>query len=322
MRHRWILAPLSVLYGLCLRIRHWLYDKAILPSHTTSVPTICVGNLAVGGTGKTPHTEYLIRMLSKQYTVAVLSRGYKRKTHGFVLADETSTAATIGDEPMQIHRKFPNVPVAVCANRLHGIKQLQKIVPHLQVVILDDALQHRALQCTHTILLTAADNLYVEDHLLPWGYLRDLPYRSLSAQTVIVTKCPQNMKPIDKRVIHNKLHLAPFQNLYFSHIEYEPIAEDIKHPLLVCGIANPQPLIDHIRKQCKRAQVMTFADHHHFTDKDIPRIMQAAEHCDCVLTTEKDYERLLLTRLPEALGSKLQSIPIRVELDHPLTFKL
>jgi len=133
-----------------------------LPSHTMSVPTICVGNLAVGGTGKTPHTEYLIRMLSKQYTVAVLSRGYKRKTHGFVLADETSTAATIGDEPMQIHRKFPNVPVAVCANRLHGIKQLQKLVPHLQVVILDDALQHRALQCTHTILLTAADNLYVE----------------------------------------------------------------------------------------------------------------------------------------------------------------
>ena len=223
---------------------------------------------------------------------------------------------------MQIHRKFPNVPVAVCANRLHGIKQLQKLVPHLQVVILDDALQHRALQCTHTVLLTAADNLYVEDHLLPWGYLRDLPYRSLCAQTVIVTKCPQNMKPIDKRVIHNKLHLAPFQNLYFSHIEYEPIAEDIKHPLLVCGIANPQPLIDHIRKQCKRAQVMTFADHHQFTNRDIARIMQAAEHCDCVLTTEKDYERLLLTRLPEALGSKLQSIPIRVELDHPLTFKL
>ena len=321
MSYRWILAPLCVLYWIHLRIRHWLYDKSLLPSLTVSVPTICVGNLAVGGTGKTPHTEYLIRMLSQQYTVAVLSRGYKRKTHGFVLADQNSTAATIGDEPMQIHRKFPDIPVAVCANRVHGVRQLQRLVPNLQLVILDDAMQHRAIRCSHTILLTPADNLYVEDHLLPWGNLRDLPYRSIAAQTVIVTKCPDNMKPIDKRVIHNKLHLATFQQLYFSHIVYEPLPEHITKPLLVCGIANPEPLIAHVRKSCKSVEVMTFSDHHRFSKSDQQRIITAAQKHDYVLTTEKDYERLLLTSLPDVLGDKLLPLPIRIELDHPLTFK-
>ncbi len=322
MSYRWILAPLSALYWIHLRIRHWLYDKAILPSIGVSVPTICVGNLAIGGTGKTPHTEYLIRFLSEQYTVAVLSRGYKRKTHGFVLADANSTAATIGDEPMQIHRKFPDLPVAVCANRVHGVKMLQRLVSNLQVVILDDAMQHRSIRCSHTILLTPANSLYVEDHLLPWGNLRDLPYRSLAAQTVIVTKCPEGMKPIDKRVIDNKLRLAPFQQLYFSHIVYEPLPEDIKRPLIVCGIAHPEPLIEHVQKQCRKVEVLSFADHHRFTKADVKRILSASEKHDYVLTTEKDYERLMLTSLPKVLGDKLRPVPIRVELDRPLTIKL
>ena len=314
MSYRWILAPLSVLYWIPLRIRHWLYDKALLPSMSVPIPTICVGNLAVGGTGKTPHTEYLIRLLSKQYTVAVLSRGYKRKTHGFVLADQNSTASTIGDESMQIHRKFPDIAVAVCESRVHGVNQLRKLKPEVQVIILDDAMQHRALQCGHTILLTAHDNLYIDDHLLPWGWLRDWKQRSLAAQTVIITKCPDTMRPIDKRVIDNRLHLPAYQQLYFSHIVYEPLPEGITHPLLICGIANPDSLIAHIRKSCKKVEIMTFPDHHRFSKADQQRMLSVSQKCDCVLTTEKDYERLLLTDIPNILADKLRVVPISVQL--------
>lgn len=302
---------------LFLHIRHWLYDKNILPSHDVSVPTICVGNLAVGGTGKTPHTEYLIRLLSPQYKVAVLSRGYKRKTHGFLMADHTSTAATIGDEPMQIHRKFPDVTVAVCENRVRGVHQLQRMVPDLQVVILDDAMQHRSLRCGLTILLSAYDNLYIKDKVLPWGRLRDLKQRSLAAQAVIVTKCPPNMKPIDKRIIDNNLRLPAYQQLYFSHVVYEPIQIEGEHPLVISGIAEPEAFLNHVQHQYPKAKLMAYGDHHRFTKADEQSIIEAAAKHDCILTTEKDYERLLLTHLPDDLKEKIYAVPIRVEIDRP-----
>ena len=176
-----ILAPLSWLYGIVISIRNGLYKADILHSHTVSIPTIAVGNLAVGGTGKTPFVEYLIRMLSPHYNVAVLSLGYKRRTRGFVMADENATALTIGDEPMQIHQKFPSIPVAVCKDRIHGIHCLQQQVPNLQVVILDDAFQYRRLRCGFYILLTAYDRLYIDDHFLPLGRLRDNKHESLRA---------------------------------------------------------------------------------------------------------------------------------------------
>jgi len=312
-----IFAPLSALYGLALYIRHTLYDDHLLPSHTVSVPTICVGNLAVGGTGKTPHVEYLVAMLAPRYKVAVLSRGYGRKTHGFLLADDKADAMTIGDEPMQIHRHFPEVTVAVCENRVRGIRQLQRMVPGLQVVILDDAFQHRSLQCGLNILLTTADNLYVNDHLLPWGSLRDLKQRSLAAHAVIVTKCPENIKPIDKRVIDSTLHLPAFQQLYFSRMKYStplPVGE-YQSPLVLSAVANPHYFFNHVKATYPDATCLAFPDHHRFNLRDQARIIELSKSHDAIFTTAKDYERLLLTHNPLILEHNLVVIGVGVDLD-------
>ncbi len=219
---------------------------------------------------------------------------------------------------MQIHRKFPDVALAVCESRVRGVKQLQRMVPDLQVVILDDAMQHRSLRCGLTIMLTAQNNLYIDDHLLPVGRLRDLPKRNLAAQAVIITKCPENFKPIDKRVIDNRLHLAAFQQLYFSKTVYGEesfLSKDTK-PLVVSGTANPKELFAHVKQRCPKAQLLAFRDHHRFDRKDLVQIETAAAKCDYVLTTEKDYERMLLTDLPQRLGEKLHVLPIQAEVDN------
>ncbi len=304
-------APLSRLYGLGVFLRNLLYDEHIFVSHTVTVPTICVGNLAVGGTGKTPHVEYLLSSLAKDYKVAVLSRGYKRKTRGFRLADAQSTARTIGDEAMQIHTKFPDIPVAVCENRVHGVRQLQKRIEGLQAVILDDAYQHRALHCGFYILLTPYDRLYIDDHLLPWGRLRDTVNQSQRANAVIVTKCPLDLRPIDRRVIVNRLGLSSFQQVYFTQIDYQA-PERTGRPLVVTGIAQTDYMMDYVRSLYPKAELMAFSDHHAFSTTDIQRIAERAEAFDFVLTTEKDYQRLLLTDLPARLGDRLQVLPIRV----------
>ena len=285
-------------------IRNLLYDEYILYSTKVSIPTICVGNLAVGGTGKTPMTEYLISLLSQQYKVAVLSRGYGRQTKGFRLADAHDTAQTIGDEPMQIHSHFPNIPVAVCADRVKGLRRLQHLFPDIQCVILDDAYQHRPLRCGMYVLLTPYDCLYVHDHMLPWGKLRDVPNQSIRANVVVVTKCPKKMQPIDRRVVANALHLPSYQQLVFSRIAYQPL--DLPGtPLLVTGIANPQPFLAHLSEQYPNTELLAFSDHHVFTARDIETILVKANGYDCVVTTEKDYMRLLQTPLVEQLGGKL-----------------
>lgn len=276
------------------------------------VPTIAIGNLAVGGTGKTPMTEYLVRLLSPNYKVAVLSRGYGRKTHGFRLATVEDTAQTIGDEPMLIHTHFPNIPVAVCADRVQGIKRLQTIIPDLQCVILDDAYQHRQLRAGFYILLTSYDNLYVNDHILPRGTLRDLPAESVRANAVVVTKCPANMQPIDRRIVSNTLRLASYQQLYYSTIAYSQLTID-KTPLLVAGIANPQPLLQHLRAQFPETELLAFADHHEFDKKDIQTILTKAKEYECVVTTEKDFMRMQQTPLLEALAEKLYVMPIQTD---------
>jgi len=304
-------APLSRLYGLGVFVRNMLYDEHVFVSHSVTVPTICVGNLAVGGTGKTPHVEYLLRSLASEYKVAVLSRGYKRKTRGFLLADAQSTARTIGDEAMQIHTKFPDIPVAVCENRVHGVRQLQKRIEGLQVVILDDAYQHRALRCGFYILLTPYDRLYIDDHLLPWGRLRDTVNQSQRANAVIVTKCPPDLRPIDRRVIVNRLGLSSFQHVYFTQLDYQQ-PQQTGRPLVVTGIAQTDYMMQYVRSLYPKAELMAFADHHAFSPADIERIARRAESFDFVLTTEKDYQRLLLTDLPARLGERLQVLPIRV----------
>lgn len=307
--------PLSWLYRLGIFIRHMLYDHHLLLSFTAELPTICVGNLAVGGTGKTPMTAYLIQRLKEAgYHPAVLSRGYKRATHGFVLADTTSTAATIGDEAMLLHSAFPDVPVAVCESRVYGIKQLKRLIEPLDVIVLDDAMQHRALRCGLTILLTPYDHLYIDDHLLPWGTLRDLPSRALKADIVVVTKCPDTIRPIDMRVVDNRLHLPTYQRLYFAGTAYEPI-EQKGTPLVLCGIAKPQYLMEHIRNSYPQAQLMAFRDHYRFKPRDIDAILERAKHFDFVLTTEKDLQRLRATDLEQRLqkeGKTLVALPIHM----------
>ena len=308
-----LLAPISWIYGFVVWLRNLLYDDHILRSTKLSIPTICVGNLAVGGTGKTPMAEYLLSLLSANYKVALLSRGYGRKTHGFRLANEHDTAQTIGDEPMQIHLRFPNIPVAVCADRVKGVKQLQHLYPDLQCVILDDAYQHRSLSCGFYILLTPYDCLYTNDHMLPWGRLRDLPSQSHRANVVVVTKCPEHMQPIERRIVSNNLQLASYQHLFYSSIGYAPIAVD-STPLLVTGIANPMPLLHHMQQQFPDTELFAFPDHHVFTNQDIIRIKEKAEHYEHIVTTEKDYMRLLQTSLIHELGDKLHVVRIQTNL--------
>lgn len=304
-----------MLYAAIIAFRHWLYDKGYLRSYTPPLPTICVGNLAVGGTGKTPHVEYLVRLLAPRYRVAVLSRGYRRHTRGFVLADDASEAATIGDEAMQIHLKYPHVPVAVCADRAEGIRRLQAAVPGLEVVVLDDAFQHRAIRCGFNIVLTAYDRLYVHDRLLPWGRLRDLKSRVLAAQAVVVTRCPDTMQPIDKRVVDSTLHLPTYMHLYFSRVHYADLPLRGR-PLLITGIARPHYLLEHVRAQYPTAELMAFGDHHRFTDRDARRIEHRMQQgFDFILTTEKDFVRLLPTRIWERYGDRIQTLPIEVTID-------
>ena len=312
--------PLSWLYATCVYIRHFLFDKHVLPSFTVDVPTICVGNLAVGGTGKTPMTEYLLRLLlANGYRPAVLSRGYKRRTSGFVMADSHATVETVGDEMMQLHRAFPAVPMAVCEHRVRGVRQLMRQVKEPDVVVLDDAMQHRTLRCGFTILLTAYDKLYIDDRMLPLGTLRDLPSRALAADAVVVTKCPETILPIDMRVVDNRLHLPTFQQLHFAGIEYAP-PEQEGTPLVLCGIAHPEYLMDHVQQRSPHAHLMAYPDHHRYTKRDVAKIVEKARHYDYVLTTEKDWQRLQSTTLEEQLqaqGKRLVAMPIRTRFCTP-----
>lgn len=317
MMNKWrcLAAPLAAMYGGAIELRHMLFDEHVLPKYEPQIPTICVGNLAVGGTGKTPMVEYLIRLLQRHdFKVGVLSRGYKRKTRGFIIATASATADTIGDEPMQIHSKFPDVLMVVCEERATAIRKIQKMHSPPDVLLLDDAYQHRSVICGLNILLTAYDRLYVHDHLLPWGTLRDLPYRALKANIVVVTKCPQTLRPIDKRVVDSSLRLASFQHLYFSKVKYEDVQiEGV--PLLLTCIARPEYLIEHVRAMYPQARVLTYPDHHSFTPGDVNTVLQNAERCDCILTTEKDMQRILLTDLRERYAKPVIALPVRVTID-------
>ncbi len=311
---RILTVPLSGLYAFGVGLRHMLYDEHVFRTTEVNIPTICVGNIAVGGTGKTPHVEYLINLLSKQYKVAVLSRGYKRATKGFVMADAQSTAQSIGDEAMQLYLKFPEVCVTVCENRIRGIHQIQAMRPDVDVVILDDAFQHRALKCGYNIVLTRYDRLYADDHMLPWGSLRDLKKRILKANAVVVTHCPEQMQPIEKRVVGNHLHLPPYIRLYFSKFRYGTPYRTGR-PLVVAGIANPQYLMDYVNRHYQGAEIMAFGDHHAFTPAELKQIEQRAKDFDFIITTEKDFVRLQATDLYNRMAERIEAIAIEMDLD-------
>lgn len=314
-----------------MELRNSLYDGHVLRSHKVAVATVCIGNLAVGGTGKTPHTELLARELSKHFRVAILSRGYKRKTHGFQLADHSSTAFTIGDEPMQMHLNLPDITIAVCEDRVRGINRLLQLFPKLDVVILDDAFQHRKLSSGFNILLTAADNLYVNDHFLPYGSLRDSRRSALRANMIIVSKCKAGMQPIERRVIETAIRPYQYQRLFFSSFRYsnlQPISNhytlpeqaEMTRPLLLTGIANPTSMINYLKSIYTDVQSIGFADHHYYNKSDFLKLEKLMHDTksDFIITTQKDAVRLLAADIPEHLAKITAVLPVEVDFGNCL----
>ena len=297
---RKILYPFAILYGFITSIRNFLFDKGLLKSYFFDIPIITVGNLSVGGTGKTPQIEYLIRLLSPKYKVATLSRGYKRKSEGFILADSTSNAEILGDEPFQFYKKFNSIQVAVDANRKNGIEQLLSQTNKPEVILLDDAFQHRKVKAGFYILLTSYGDLYSDDFMLPTGNLRESRSGAKRANLVIVTKCPANLSLDEQNKIKAKLKLNPNQEIFFSFIDYDDsIYSENKSiaiseiwnidKLLLVGIAKPRPFFEHLKS--KTEDCLTFSDHHHFSEKDILEIEKKAKD-KIIITTEKDFVRL------------------------------
>lgn len=326
--HRSLL-PLSWIYGLAVSIRNLFFDIGVLKNRTFVTPVIAVGNITVGGTGKTPHVEYLVRLLRNDFKVAVLSRGYKRKSKGFVLADNDSTASVIGDEPYQMHRKFPDIHVAVDKNRCHGIDTLCAEKPDTDVIVLDDAFQHRYVKPGINILLVDYNRMIHHDKLLPAGRLREPQSGKKRADIVIVTKCPATLRPMDYRVIQKTMDLYPFQALYFTSIHYgmltpmycgeERKLETVKHMnvLLVTGIASPKQMIADIEAHGARITPLTFADHHNFTDSDVVFINTKFNELPSpkiIITTEKDATRIFgIKGLSDEVRHSMFTLPIKVE---------
>lgn len=295
---RKIAFPFSLIYALVVHLRNILFDIGFFSSKTYSTPSVCIGNLSVGGTGKTPMIEYLVRML-KGHRVAVLSRGYKRKSKGFQLANPYSTVEELGDEPYQLFRKFPDLFVAVDSNRRNGMEQLEHSVGP-EIVLLDDAFQHRKVKATQYILLTTYSNLYTDDWYLPTGNLRDAKNQASRADIIIVTKCPSTISNDERAQIELKLRPTSSQKVLFSQLAYAPHFKNAKGEevdsnnfsgkkvVLVTGIANPSPLVGHLRNLGFQFEHLEFGDHHDFDETEIEKF----KTYDAVITTEKDFVRL------------------------------
>lgn len=330
-----ILLPLSKLYGAGTWVRNKMYDWNVFKQTSFSIPVICIGNIAVGGTGKTPHTEYVVQMLREHYRVAILSRGYRRHTKGFVLASKHSTPRDLGDESYQMYHKFNgDIPVAVCENRVNGINELQRLLPDLQVVVLDDAFQHRAVKPDIAIVLTEFDRPLFRDNMLPYGRLRESITALNRADIVIATKCRRGIKPIEYSLFDDQLDLIPAQSRFFSRFSYDrlqavfPDAVDTVPELQkltsrdmllsVSGIANPRPFVRFIKGFEPKVKVNVFADHHEFTRADMETILNRFNSMTgrerYIITTEKDAVRLMANPyFPHELKPYIFYLPIHVE---------
>ena len=325
------LLPLAFLYKAIVNLRNRCFDYGILKSQSFPIPVISVGNISVGGTGKTPHTEYLIRLLHEKFNVAVLSRGYKRKSKGFVLATTESTAKEIGDEPAQMKSKFPDIHIAVDHNRCRGINLLTSshICPAPEVIILDDAFQHRYVQPGLSILLIDYNRPIREDKLLPAGRLRESASEQRRADIIILTKCPNKLTRKECILLKKKIAPLPRQQVYFSTLTYgnlkalsnpetDFLPENLlhnKHVLLVTGIASPQRLTDYLKQYTDKIFPLTFHDHHDFSMSDLSKIedffKRMPEGNRLILTTEKDAARLRdKTSLKEEIKSNIYIQPI------------
>jgi tetraacyldisaccharide 4'-kinase len=322
---RVLLLPLALIYGLIIFIRNRLFNKNYIKSSEFNFPLICIGNLSVGGTGKSPMVEYLIELLKPTFRIATLSRGYKRKTKGYVIANQSTTALEIGDEPMQFHTKFPDIAVASCEERLVGIPHLLQDVPNLQAIILDDAFQHRYIRAGLNILLTDYSNLYAHDFFLPTGDLRDEWASAKRAQVIMVTKCPYDLSAEMKQRVIRDLKPEASQKIFFTTIEYGTPYHIFNHGdewmltprdevLLVCGIANPKPLKEYLHEKTHTYYQQDYSDHHIFSIDDLNEIKQKFDSVDAkdklILTTEKDAVRLI--KFTEQLASlPMYVLPIR-----------
>ncbi|WP_264560543.1 tetraacyldisaccharide 4'-kinase [Flavobacterium sp. N2270] len=295
---RKILFPVAFVYWIVTWMRNYFYDKQIFKSKSFDLPIIAVGNLSVGGTGKTPQIEYLIRLLQDNFKVATLSRGYKRETNGFVLANNSTTVKEIGDEPFQFFTKFPKIKVAVDANRINGITQLLKLENKPEIILLDDAFQHRKVKAGFYILLTTYSELFCDDFILPFGNLREPSSGKKRANMIIVTKCPSDISELAMSEIKKKLDVdVP---VFFSKIVYDELVYSEVKPIktaeikltektIITGIAKPFPFISHLKKE--NDLVLEFSDHHNFTKKEIDNIKELANN-KTIITTEKDFMRL------------------------------
>ncbi|MFD1063209.1 tetraacyldisaccharide 4'-kinase [Winogradskyella litorisediminis] len=319
---RILLFPIVPIYFLVTWLRNRLYDSGIKPSKSYDFPVICVGNLSTGGTGKTPMIEYLIRLLSEKKKVATLSRGYKRVTKGFLVADSSANVDMVGDEPFQFYNKFEDIYVAVDENRQNGIKELRKLKPQPEVILLDDAYQHRKVKAGLNILLTAYYNLYTKDIVLPTGNLREPKSGADRANIIVVTKCPETINDIEKEAIIKQIKPKAHQHVFFSGIKYTEhvnSAIETKSLLelpkftLVTGIANANPLVNYLNSNTLDFHHLEYGDHYNFTLKDI----ELLEKQELIVTTEKDFMRLFEV---ESLQKKLFYLPIEVVLDKPLEF--
>ena len=320
---RYILFPIVPLYYAVTWLRNTFYDYDIYKSKTYDFPVICVGNLSVGGTGKTPMIEYLIRLLQDEYRIATLSRGYKRKTKGFYLADDNAKANTLGDEPFQFYKKFGDrIQVAVDGDRQNGIHNLMQQESCPEVILLDDAFQHRKVNARLNILLSTYNDLYTTDCVLPLGNLREPRAGAERAHIIVVSKCPENLKPSEKLQIIKKINPKDYQDVFFSRISYadEVFSEDksltidsLNKFTLVTGIANAEPLLNHLKSKGLDFDHLNFNDHYNFTKKDIDLFAIKS----MIVTTEKDYVRLYKQH---SLKGKVYYLPIKVLIDKNESF--
>ncbi len=331
----YLLFPLTMWYAVGVRFRNLFYALGIKKQEAPHITTIGVGNLSTGGSGKTPHVEYLLRLLADRYPTAMLSRGYKRKSKGYLLDDGSHDPALLGDEPAMIARKFPQVQVAVCEKRVEGVRRLMTAPENLdnpensesqespetpstpQLIILDDVFQHRAIKPSINILLTEYSHPYFNDHILPYGDLREFKKARFRANIVIVTKCPAKLNPIEKHNILRELKLQNYQRIFFSYLKYgdlqtlggSNVSVDLRRAdniLCITGIAHPEPLLAELRQYTK-VQHLPFADHHDFTSGDIARIKETFATLpgsnNLIITTEKDAIRL---------RGKIDSLPVYI----------
>lgn len=316
-----LLLPLAPLYGLVTFLRNKFFDWGWLTSTEFEFPVLCIGNLSAGGTGKTPHTEWVLREFSDRYSIAVLSRGYGRKTKGFILANTHSTASEIGDEPLQLFSRFPKVTVAVCENRVEGIHNLHKKYGPFDLVVLDDAFQHRYAKAGLYWLLTPYDDLYTKDYILPVGNLRESRRSSSRADIITVTKCPPTLGEIEYSTLNQELSRKPDVLLSTSKMVYSPLTatrgipmEAPSNALVVTGIANPKHLLHHVQSLGTHVEALTFSDHHHYTEKDVNMIREAffQSQADCIITTRKDWMRWPKSEALSNLPTYVQDIEIEL----------